>query len=59
VAQFKHPEFGGSRRRQDNDGTSQQQAFSGPAGPVSLSVPPAAGGSGIWWPADFGGSRAR
>ena len=45
-------------QRQDNDGTSQQQASSGPVGPVSLFVPPAAGGSGNWWPANFGGPNS-
>lgn len=33
--------------------TSQQQNDSGPIGPVSLFVPPPAGSSGNWWPADL------
>lgn len=32
---------------------SQQQNDSGPVGPVSLFVPPPAGSSGNWWPADL------
>jgi hypothetical protein len=33
---------------------SQRQGSSGPAGPVSLFVPPTGGGSGNWWPGDLG-----
>jgi hypothetical protein len=33
---------------------SQQQGGSGPAGPVSLFVPPTGGGSGNWWPENLG-----
>lgn len=33
--------------------TTQQQNDSGPSGPVSLFVPPPAGSSGNWWPADL------
>jgi Short C-terminal domain len=33
---------------------SQRQGGSRPAGPVSLFVPPADGGSGNWWPGDLG-----
>jgi hypothetical protein len=35
-------------------GGRQQQSGAGPVGPVSLFVPPAAGSSGHWWPADLG-----
>jgi Short C-terminal domain len=35
-------------------GGSQQQDSHGPVGPVSLFVPPPAGSSGDWWPADIG-----
>ena len=35
-------------------GSSQQQNSAGPAGPVSLFVPPPAGTSGEWWPAGIG-----
>jgi Short C-terminal domain len=35
-------------------GGHQQQSGSGPVGRVSLFVPPPAGSSGHWWPADLG-----
>lgn len=35
-------------------GSSQQQNASGPLEPVSLFVPPPAGSSGEWWPAEIG-----
>jgi len=37
---------------------SQWQSGSGPAGPVSLFVPPTGGGSGHWWPEDLGLARS-
>jgi hypothetical protein len=43
---------GGSSQSQSQG--SQQQGGSGPAGPVSLFVPPPGGASGNWWPADLG-----
>jgi Short C-terminal domain len=43
---------GGSSQSQSQG--SQQQGGSGPAGPVSLFVPPTGGGSGNWWPEDLG-----
>jgi len=44
--------LGGSFQSQSQG--SQQQGGSGPAGPVSLFVPPADAGSGNWWPGDLG-----
>lgn len=38
-------------QQQSNFGGNQQQNSSGPAGAVSLFVPPPAGSSGNWWPA--------
>jgi len=39
---------------QGGPGSAQQQSGSGPIGPVSLFVPPAAGGFDSWWPAELG-----
>ena len=44
----------GGQRQGAYGGGQQQQSGSGPVGPVSLFVPPPAGGSGHWWPADLG-----
>jgi len=50
----KQPDLiaGGSSQSQSQG--SQQQGGSGPAGPVSLFVPPTGGGPGNWWPEDLG-----
>ncbi len=40
--------------QQAPSGSSQQQNSAGPSGPVSLFVPPPAGTSGEWWPAEIG-----
>jgi hypothetical protein len=40
--------------QQSYDSGRQQQDSGGPVGPVSLFVPPPAGSSGNWWPADIG-----
>lgn len=40
-------------QQQGKYGSGQKQSGSAPVGPVSLFVPPAAGGSGNWWPADL------
>jgi hypothetical protein len=44
--------LGGSFQSQSQG--NQQQGGAGPAGPVSLFVPPADVGSGNWWPGDLG-----
>ena len=45
---------GGQRQSAYGGGQQQQQTGSGPVGRVSLFVPPPAGSSGHWWPADLG-----
>lgn len=42
------------RKYQAPSGDSQHQSPSGPSAPVSLFVPPPAGSSGEWWPAEIG-----
>ena len=44
----------GGQRQGAFGGDRQQQSGSGPVGRVSLFVPPPAGSSGDWWPADLG-----
>ena len=44
----------GGQRQGAYGGGQQQQSGSGPVGRVSLFVPPPAGSSGHWWPADLG-----
>jgi hypothetical protein len=44
----------GGQRRGAFGGGLQQQSGSGPVGRVSMFVPPPAGSSGHWWPADLG-----
>ena len=44
----------GGQRQGAFGGSQQQQSGSGPVGRVSLFVPPPAGSSGHWWPADLG-----
>jgi Short C-terminal domain len=44
----------GGQQRGTFGGGHQQQSGSGPVGRVSLFVPPPAGSSGHWWPADLG-----
>src|SRR6516225_6465101 len=44
----------GGQRQGAFGGCHQQQSGSGPLGRVSLFVPPPAGSSGHWWPADLG-----
>ena len=44
----------GGQRQGAFGGGHQQQSGSGPAGRVSLFVPPPAGSPGHWWPADLG-----
>lgn len=49
--------YGGAQPPQQGagyGGGSQMQTAAGPAGPVSLFVPPAPGTSGDWWPAGLG-----
>src|ERR1700752_2466716 len=46
------PDLIAGRSSQSQSQGSQQQGGSGPAGPVSLFVPPTGGGSGNWWPED-------
>ena len=48
--------LGGSFQSQSQG--SQQQGGFGPAGPVSLFVPPADAGSGNWWPGGLGGASS-
>ncbi|MGZ8185477.1 MAG: SHOCT domain-containing protein [Methylobacter sp.] len=43
----------GSQQQGNYSGNQQQQNGSGSSGPVSLFVPPPAGSSGNWWPADL------
>jgi hypothetical protein len=44
----------GDQRQGTFGGGHQQQSGSGPVGRVSVFVPPLAGSSGHWWPADLG-----
>jgi hypothetical protein len=44
----------GGQRQGAFGGGHQQQSGSGPVGRVSVFVPPLAGSSGHWWPADLG-----
>ena len=44
----------GGQRQGTFGGRHQQQSGSGPVGRVSVFVPPLAGSSGHWWPADLG-----
>jgi hypothetical protein len=44
----------GGQRQGTFGGGHQQQSGSGPVGRVSVFVPPLAGSSGHWWPADLG-----
>jgi hypothetical protein len=44
----------GSSHHTSSGGGQQQHSGSGPSGAVSLFVPPPAGSSGNWWPADLG-----
>lgn len=50
---FQSQSQGGQRQGAYGVG-QQQQSGSGPVGRVSLFVPPPAGSSGHWWPADLG-----
>ena len=51
---FQSQSQGGQRQGAYGGGQQQQQTGSGPVGRVSLFVPPPAGSSGHWWPADLG-----
>ena len=52
-ASFQSQSQGGQRQGTFGGG-HQQQSGSGPVGRVSVFVPPLAGSSGHWWPADLG-----